>query len=86
MNKNWSLALCVGLTASLGVAIDAQAQQAQNYEITQVADDPCRAANNPHRRIFLVTGEEGILADPVNAEFSAWLKPELEERFSEKIS
>jgi len=81
MNKNWSLALCVGMTASLGVTVDAQAQQAQNYEITQVADDLYRAANNSHRTIFLVTGEGIILADPVNAEFSAWLKPELEERF-----
>lgn len=81
MNKSWSLALSVGLTASLSMVLPAHAQQAQNYEITQVADGLYRAANNSHRTVFLVTDEGIILADPVNTEFASWLRSELDERF-----
>ncbi len=81
MNKHWSLALFIGLTASLSVTAHVQAQQAQNYEITQIADGLYRAANNSHRTVFLVTDNGIILADPINTEFATWLKSELEERF-----
>ena len=81
MNKSWPLAISLGFTASLSVVVPAHAQQAQNYEITQVADGLYRAANNSHRTVFLVTDEGIILADPVNNEFATWLKSELDERY-----
>jgi glyoxylase-like metal-dependent hydrolase (beta-lactamase superfamily II) len=80
MNKSQFL-IFVGLLALLVVTADAQSQQIQRYEITQVTDDLYRAANNTHRTVFLVTDEGIILADPVNVEFSAWLRSELDERF-----
>ena len=59
----------------------AHAQQEQNYQITKVTGDLFRAANNTHRTVFLVTRDGIILADPINVEFSKWLKAELDERF-----
>lgn len=65
--------------ALLTFSVSAWSQQ--NYEIAQVTDDLYRAANNTHRTVFLVTDEGMILADPVNVEFAAWLRAELDERF-----
>ena len=81
MNKSWSLMISIVLIASPMIVVPVHAQQAQNYEITQVADGLYRAANNSHRTVFLVTDEGIILADPVNNEFAAWLRSELDERY-----
>ena len=81
MNKSWSLMISIVLIASPMIIVSVHAQQAQNYEITQVADGLYRAANNSHRTVFLVTDEGIILADPVNNEFAAWLRSELDERY-----
>ena len=81
MNKSWSLMISIVLIASPMIIVPVHAQQAQNYEITQVADGLYRAANNSHRTVFLVTDEGIILADPVNNEFAAWLRSELDERY-----
>ena len=80
MNKMRLLAF-VGLLGLMAVSANAQSPQTQRYEITQVTDDLYRAANNTHRTVFLVTDEGIVLADPVNVEFAAWLKAELDERF-----
>ena len=81
MNKFRFLIVCIGSIGSLCVTASAQAQQVQSYEITQVTQELYRAANNTHRTVFLVTDEGIILADPINTEFSSWLKSELDERF-----
>ena len=73
--------ISIVLIASPMIIVPVHAQQAQNYEITQVADGLYRAANNSHRTVFLVTDEGIILADPVNNEFAAWLRSELDERY-----
>jgi glyoxylase-like metal-dependent hydrolase (beta-lactamase superfamily II) len=39
------------------------------------------AINNNHRTVFLVTPEGIILGDPINADFSRWLKAEFATRF-----
>jgi len=78
MKNHWSLTLRVGLIAALGSVAHAQAQ---NYEIMQVADNLYRAATSSHRTVFLVTDAGIILADPINTDFSTWLKSELDERF-----
>lgn len=80
MNKSRLLAFA-GLLGLIAVSAHAQSPQEQRYEITQVTDNLYRAANNTHRAVFLVTDEGIILADPVNVEFAAWLKSELDERF-----
>ena len=43
--------------------------------------DVYRAQNNNHNTVFLATSEGIILGDPINAEFSEWLKAELADRF-----
>jgi glyoxylase-like metal-dependent hydrolase (beta-lactamase superfamily II) len=40
-----------------------------------------RAQNNQHYTVFLVTRDGIILSDPINAEFSQWLRAELDRRF-----
>ena len=86
INKNWYLALCVGLTASPGILVQAWSQQVQSHEIAQLADGLYSAAyTSPraisHRTVFLVTDEGIILADPISTEFATWLKSEIDERF-----
>lgn len=68
------LALLVG-------ASTAHAQGAPQREIVQVAGDLYRATNNTHHAVFLVTDEGIILSDPINTEFSKWLKTQLDDRF-----
>jgi glyoxylase-like metal-dependent hydrolase (beta-lactamase superfamily II) len=81
MNKFRLSTFAVSLSFSLSVAAPLQAQQPQNYEITQVADGLYRAATSSHRTVFLVTEEGIILADPIHTDFSTWLKSELQQRF-----
>ena len=86
IHKLWYVALCAGLTASPGFLVQAWAQQAESYEIVQVADGLYSAAyTSPraisHRAVFLVTDEGIILADPISTEFATWLKSEIDERF-----
>jgi len=49
--------------------------------IVQIAGDLYRAQDNAHFTVFLVTPEGIILADPLNADFAAWLHDELETRY-----
>ncbi len=72
-----ALVISALLTLSCGVL----AQQAPTRAITEIADDLYWAQNNNHHSVFLVTDEGIILADPVNADFAAWLKSELDDRF-----
>jgi glyoxylase-like metal-dependent hydrolase (beta-lactamase superfamily II) len=50
-------------------------------EIVQVAGDLYRARNGNWYTVFLVTPAGIILGDPINKEFSPWLKGELDRRF-----
>lgn len=77
----YQIILALVLSFFVTISASLQSQQVQNYEITQITEDLYRAANNTHRTVFLVTEEGIILADPVNVEFAAWLRSELDERF-----
>jgi glyoxylase-like metal-dependent hydrolase (beta-lactamase superfamily II) len=79
-NIGAALALVIGSIALLG-AISVEAQQTPTRSITQIGEDLFRAQNNLHYAVFLVTDEGIILVDPINADFSAWLKNELAARF-----
>jgi len=81
MSKHRSSALTLGLIAVLGLVAQTNAQQAPTRAIIQIAEDLYRATNNNHHAVFLVTDEGIILADTINADFSTWLKNELDERF-----
>ncbi len=56
-------------------------QQGPVREITNVSGDLYRARNNNHFSAVLVTPEGIIVADPIDRDFSAWLKGELATRF-----
>jgi len=55
------------------------------YEIEQLVGNLYRARSNNHYTVFLVTQEGVVLADPINLDFSEWLKGELAERFDEEV-
>ena len=74
---------CLALSAGLLLANFANAQA--SFEITEVADNLYRVANNSHRTVFLVTEEGVILADPINTEIATWLKREIDERFGVQV-
>jgi glyoxylase-like metal-dependent hydrolase (beta-lactamase superfamily II) len=73
-----ALALPLALAAA---GADAQPGGAQR-QIVQVAGDVYRANNGNWWSIFLVTPEGIILGDPINLQFSTWLKGELDQRFA----
>jgi glyoxylase-like metal-dependent hydrolase (beta-lactamase superfamily II) len=54
-------------------------------EITQISGNLYRARNNNHYTVFLVTPEGTILGDPLNTDFSEWLKAELNDRFGSTV-
>ena len=60
--------------------ISAQPGRAQR-QIVHVAGDVYRANNGNWWAIFMVTPEGIILGDPLNTDFSTWLKEQLDERF-----
>lgn len=69
------------MTLIVGTAGPAQGQQPPNRSITQVVGNLYVARNIGHNTVFLVTPEGIVLSDPINREFSAWLRSELEQRF-----
>ena len=56
-------------------------QQVPTRSITNITGDLYRARNNNHFTVFLVTPEGIIMSDPINREFTNWLKGELAVRF-----
>ena len=75
-----------GFLLLLTVAVPALAQAPADAQrsIEEVRDGLYRVNNNtgfPQTTVFLVTPEGIILADPLNAEFAAWLRRELDTRF-----
>lgn len=70
------------LVAAVAVVVVASSVEAQpRRSITPITDSLYAAVNNNHRAVFLVTDEGVILADPINADFAAWLKGEIQSRF-----
>ena len=74
----------MGVVAVLVMASEALAQSpaaAPRRSIEVISGGVYTATNNNHRTVFLVTPEGIILGDPINADFSRWLKAELATRF-----
>ena len=74
------LVLCALALASSASAQGAPAQPAQRG-IVNVTGQLYRAQNNNHYTVFLVTPEGIIMSDPINRDFSRWLKAEFATRF-----
>lgn len=71
----------LAISALVTISLSAMAQDGPTRAITEIADDLYLAQNNNHHSIFLVTDDGVILADPINADFAAWLKTEIDDRF-----
>ncbi len=71
----------LAISALITISLSAMAQDGPTRAITEIADDLYVAQNNNHHSIFLVTDDGVILADPINADFAAWLKAEIDDRF-----
>lgn len=71
------------LLSLIGPASGAVAQQQPppTRAIVRVTGELYRAQNNNHYTVFLVTSEGIIMSDPINRDFSRWLKAELASRF-----
>ncbi|MDH4126238.1 MAG: MBL fold metallo-hydrolase [Gammaproteobacteria bacterium] len=85
MQKKSLFLLGTGALALLGAGMAAQAQEAPTREIVNVSGNLYRASNNTHHAVFLVTDAGIILADPINADFSRWLRGQLEQRFGQPV-
>jgi glyoxylase-like metal-dependent hydrolase (beta-lactamase superfamily II) len=70
--------LCVLMLAG-GVA--AQQPQQPPRGIVNITGQLYRAQNDNHYTVFLVTPEGVIMSDPINRDFSRWLKNEIATRF-----
>lgn len=69
----------VFVTVLAGGAAAQQAAPTRN--IVNITGQLYRAQNDNHRTVFLVTPEGIIMSDPINRDFSRWLKQELATRF-----
>lgn len=66
----------------LALAGGASAQQDEpTRSIVSITGDLYRAQNNNHFNVFLVTPDGIVMTDPINREFSLWLKSEFARRF-----
>src|SRR5262245_8732834 len=83
MASRTTRAILVGVGVLLILASEAlgQSPTAPRRSIEPVSGGVYTAINNNHRTVFLVTPDGIILGDPINADFSRWLKAELASRF-----
>jgi len=74
--------ITAGVTFVLLLAATAAAQQPQPMRsIVNITGQLYRAQNDNHYTVFLVTPEGVIMSDPINRDFSRWLKGEIATRF-----
>jgi glyoxylase-like metal-dependent hydrolase (beta-lactamase superfamily II) len=84
MGRSTTTRILMGVAAVLVIASEALGQSpaaAPRRSIELISGSVYTATNNNHRTVFLVTPEGIILGDPINADFSKWLKAELATRF-----
>ena len=73
------IAVTVLFLLLLGATADAQQQPPRS--IVNITGQLYRAQNDNHYTVFLVTSEGVIMSDPINRDFSRWLKNEISTRF-----
>ena len=69
------------LIVPLTIVATGFAQDEPRRTITEIADGVYRATNDNHGTVFMVTDEGIVLGDPINPDFSTWLRGELDSRF-----
>ena len=75
----------------IAVAMTANAQQTPQAptpparSIAQLAPDLYRAQNDNHYTVYLVTPAGIIMGDPINRDFSTWLKGEMQKRHNQTV-
>ena len=74
------VALVVGFLAGLVPNAEAQ-QKPPQRGIVNITGQLYRAQNDNHYTVFVVTPEGIIMSDPINRDFSRWLKSEMATRF-----
>jgi glyoxylase-like metal-dependent hydrolase (beta-lactamase superfamily II) len=74
------LLLAVGLLAIPARDVAAQ-EKPPARSIVKITGDLYRAQNDNHYTVFLVTPQGIIMSDPINRDFSRWLKGEIATRF-----
>lgn len=74
-------AALIGFATLFGFACTSSTQETSVTFFEQIAEDVYWAGNNSHRTVLLVTDDGVIMSDPINREFSTWLKSEIDERF-----
>jgi len=72
----------LSLCALVGLVSGAAAQQPPQRGIVNVTGQLYRAQNNNHYTVFLVTPDGVIMSDPIDRDFSRWLKAEIASRFT----
>src|SRR4029078_1903413 len=70
-----------GVMFVLIVGATAAAQQPPARSIVSITGQLYRAQNDNHYTVFLVTADGVIMSDPINRDFSRWLKTEISTRF-----
>src|SRR5215510_3949969 len=73
--------LLIGLVSLIAVPGAWAQQQQPRRGIVNVTGQLYRAQNDNHYTVFVVTPEGIIMSDPINRDFSRWLKAEFATRF-----
>ena len=81
MHRFLLAAVLSSLAVVSGPAPAAAQEQAPMRSIVNITGQLYRAQNNNHYTVFLVTPEGIIMSDPINRDFSRWLKQEMATRF-----
>lgn len=81
MARKYLSSVLIGLITLVGFSSSSWAQEVSALFIEQIAEDVYWAGNNTHRTVLLVTDDGVIMSDPINREFSTWLKAEIDARF-----
>jgi glyoxylase-like metal-dependent hydrolase (beta-lactamase superfamily II) len=71
----------ISATLLTAVFTPVSAQQTPPRSIVNLTGQLYRAQNDNHYTVFLVTPEGIIMSDPINRDFSRWLKAEIATRF-----
>jgi hypothetical protein len=81
--------ICLSVLMAAGLAALPSQAAAQEKPpargIVKITGELYRAQNDNHYTVFLVTPQGIILSDPINRDFSRWLKGEIDTRFKQPV-
>jgi glyoxylase-like metal-dependent hydrolase (beta-lactamase superfamily II) len=84
MNPGILMSIFVVALSGLVTTVSSQ-EKPPARSIVNIAPDLYRAQNDNHYTVFLVTPEGIIMSDPINRDFSTWLKGEMQRRFNRPV-